>query len=314
MAYGLLTQTNTAGGVNSDVDEAIREDLIDIITDVSPDENPLMTMLSRTTASQPLHQWMEDYISRPTSVEVSIEGAAATYSDLEQPTRRTNWTHIVSQTFRVSGSEIAADHAGMGSSFDYQASKALVNWKNNAEYVIVNGTLASGSSGVARQMAGLDSVITSHATARLSGTSLSETEFNTMVKESWDDVGNSDVFDMVLVPFQLKQKISQFTAGSTRNTIAEDKRLTRPINIYESDGGVHKIFAHKDVRSGRATPGPTLYGIKEDKYRIAYYRNPKREELAKDGDRRNGQIVGEITLEYLAERTSVKRQGYNQAG
>lgn len=314
MAYGLATWTTTAGGVNTDVDEAMREDLIDIITDVSPDENPLTTMLARTSASQPLHQWLEDYISRPTSVSASVEGSAATYSDLTQPQRRTNWTHIIAETFRVSGTEIAAEHAGMGSSFDYQAAKALVNWKNKAEYAIVRGTLASGSSGVARQMSGLDSVITTHFTARNSGSSLSETEFNDAVREVWTDVGNSDVFDLVLVPFRLKQRISQYTAGSTKMVDASDKRLTRPVSVYESDGGVHRIFAHKDVRAAAATPGPTFMGIKEDKYRIAFLRDPKREELAKDGDRRNGQIVGEFTLEYLAERTSVRRVGYALAG
>lgn len=309
MAYGLLTQTGA-----KDTDASMREDLIDIITDVSPDSNPLMTMLGRTKASQPLHQWLEDYIARPSSVSPSIEGAAATYDDLAQPERRTNWTNIIRQTFRVSGTQEAVDHAGMGDPYDYQAAKALTNWKNQAEFTIVRGAMASGSSGVARQMAGLDSVITSHFTARNSGSSLSETEFNDAVKEVWNDVGSSDVFDMVLVPFALKQRISQFTAGSTKTVDASDKRLTRPVDVYESDGGIIRIFAHKDVRAAAATPGPTFLGIKEDKYKIAYLRDPKREELAKDGDRRNGQIVGELTLEYLAERTSVRRVGYNMNG
>lgn len=309
MAYGLLTQTGLR-----DTDASMREDLIDIITDVSPDSNPLMTMLGRTKASQPLHQWLEDYIARPTTVSSSIEGAAASYSDLAQPERRTNWTNIVTQTFRVSGTQQAVDHAGMGDPYDYQAVKALTNWKNQAEFTLVRGALASGSSGVARQMAGLDSVITSHFTARNSGSSLSETEFNDAVKEVWNDVGASDVFDMVLVPFALKQRISQFTAGSTKTVDASDKRLTRPVDVYESDGGIIRIFAHKDVRAAAATPGPTFLGIKEDKYKIAFLRDPKREELAKDGDRRNGQIVGEFTLEFLAERTSVRRVGYNVNG
>jgi hypothetical protein len=314
MAYGLASWTTRAGGLNTDVDEALREDLIDIITDVSPDDNPLATMLGKTVATQPLHQWLEDYISRPTSVSSAVEGAAATYADLEQPSRRANWTNITVQTFRVSGTEIASKLAGMGDPYQYQAAKALTNWKNQQEYTLVNGALASGSSGVARQMAGLVSVITSHSTARNSGSSLSETEFNEMVEESWSDVGKSDVFDMVLVPFKLAQKISTYTAGSTKYVDATDKKLTRPVQVYESDGGVHRIFAHKDVPSAAATPGPRFLGIKEDKYKIAYLRNPKQEELSKDGDRRNGQIVGEYALEYLAERTSVNRHGYAQSG
>lgn len=304
MAYGLQTHW----------DNAIREDLIDLIGDVSPDDNPLSTMLATTTASQTYHEWLEDYLSRPTSVSAALEGVAATYSDLTQPSRRNNLTQIITKTFRVSGTELAADHAGMGDPYDYQAGKALRDWKNELEYALLRGSLSCGASGYARQMAGIDSIVTTHATARNSGTSLSETEFNAMVAEVWADVGNEDVFDLVLVPMGLKQKISTFTAGATRYIDASEKKLVRPVMVYESDGGVHRIFAHKDIRSAAATPGPTFIGIKEDKWKVAYLRKPVKTELAKDGDRKSGQIVGEATLEFHAERTSVKRTGYATNG
>lgn len=306
MAFGLLSTDDTVR----------REDLLDLITDVSPDANPLSTMLGTTTASDTIHQWPEDYLSRPSSVAASVEGAQATYSDLAQPVRRSNLTHIITKTFRVSGTEGAIDAAGMADPLNYQADKNLRDWKNSLEYNLLNSTLVSGASGTAAKMAGIDAVTTSHYTARNSGTSLSETEFNAMVKESWDDVSQEDVFDMVLVPFGLKQKISTFTAGILRTVDASDKRLTRPVQVYESDGGIHRIFAHKDVRSAAATPGPTFIGLKEDKWKIAYLkgRKPKREMLAKDGDRENGQIVGEATLEYRGERTSVRRTGYAVGG
>jgi len=54
--------------------------------------------------------------------------------------------------------------------------------------------------------------------------------------------------------------------------------------------------------------------LKEDKWRVSYLRKPIREMLAKDGDRDNGQIVGEATLEYLAERSGVQRTGYATTG
>lgn len=304
MAFGLQTY-----------DDAVRrEDLIDVITDVSPDENPLTTMLARTTATQTLHEWPEDYLSRPTTVSKAIEGAAATYSDLVQPGRRNNIAQIISTTYRVSGTERDVDVAGMSDPLDYQAAKALRDWKNKLEFSLIRATMASGDSGVAREMSGIGAAATSHYTNLNSGTSLSETAFNAFVKTVWEDVGNDDVFDTVLVPMGLRQKISTFTAGSTRYVDASDKRLTRPVMVYESDGGVHKIFAHKDAYNSSTTPGPTFYGIKEDKWRIAYLRQPKRELLAKDGDRDNGQIVGEATLEYLAERTSIVASGFNTNG
>jgi len=304
MAFGLQTYQDTGR----------REDLIDIIGDVSPDDNPLSTMLATTKATQTLHEWLEDYLARPTGVSAAPEGNSASYLDLNQPVRRNNVTQIITTTFRVSGTERVVSVAGMGDPMEYQAAKALRDWKNKLEYSLLNGSRASGASGAARQMAGILNIVTTHYTARNSGTSLSETEFNSMVFDVANDVGTSDVFDIVLTTLQLRQKISTFTAGSTRYVSADDKRLVRPVMVYESDFGPHRIFGHKDFSTSSATPGPEVLGLKEAKWRIAYLRNPVRQMLAQDGDRENGQIVGEATLEFLAERSSALRSGYNTTG
>lgn len=304
MPYGLQTYQ----------DGSRREDLLDIINDVSPDDNPLSTLFKTSTAAQTLHEWVEDYIARPTSISSAVEGAAANYADLTQPARRNNVTQIIAQTFRVSGTMRKVAIAGMGDPMDYQAAKAMRIWKNQLEYTLINAGKASGNSGVARQMAGIVAIITTHATQRNSGTSLSETELNAMVFDVANDVGSTDVFDTIVTTLQLRQKVSTFTAGSTRYVDAEEKKLVRPVMVYESDFAVHKIFGHKDVPSAAATPGPTLLGLNESKWRIAYLRKPVREMLAKDGDRENGQIIGEATLEYLAERSNAMRQGYAQTG
>lgn len=306
MAYGLVTYQ----------DSGRREDLLDLIGDVSPDDNPLSTMLAKSTATQTLHEWLEDYLSRPTTVSADVEGTDATYSDLTPAARRNNVTQIIKVTFKVSGTERAVSIAGVGDPFDYQASKAMRDWKNRLEFSLIQGSRASGDSGVARQMAGIQNIVTSHYTNRLSGTSLSETEFNAMVFDVASDVGSNEVFDLVLTTLQLRQKISTFTAGSTRYVASDDKRLVRPVMVYESDFGVHRIFGHKDVRSAAATPGPEVHGLREDKWRIAYLKNrePQIVKLDKSGDNDKGMIVGEATLEFLAERSNARRTGYNQTG
>lgn len=301
MAYGIQTYQ----------DGSRHEDLLDLIMDASPDENPLSTMFGTTTATQTLHEWVEEYVARPTSTSQSVEGATATYGDLTAPARRNNITEIITQNFRVSDTERAVSVAGGQDPYEYQAAKALRQWKNQLEYNIINGAAkASGSSGVARVMSGIKSIITSHYTARNSGTSLSETEFNDMVLDVAEDVGSSDVFDMVVTGLKLRQAISQFTAGSTKFVDATDKRLTRPVAVYESDYGVHRIFGHKDAPKAAATPGPALFGLKESSWMLAYLRKPKRTDLAKVGDLTNGQIVGEQTLEYRTERANAYRTGY----
>lgn len=306
MAYGLRTYQ----------DAARREDLLDLVGDVSPDETPLTTMLTKTTALQTLHEWLEDYIARDTTVDAVEEGVDATFADLTQPSRRTNITQIIRETFRVSGTEMAVNVAGMADPYDYQAGKALRQWKNQLEFSLIQGARASGDSGVSRQMAGIQNIVTSHYTARNSGTSLSETELNDMHFDVANDVGVQDVPDMLLTTLRLRQKISTFTAGSTKYVAADDKRLTRPVNVYESDFGPIRIFGHKDVRSAAATPGPEVHLLREDKWRIAYLkgREPKRTDLDLTGDNKKGMIIGEATLEFLAERSNGRRTGYNQTG
>jgi hypothetical protein len=296
-------------------DVSRREDLLSIVGDITPDDTPLMTMLKTSTAKDTVHQWLEDYITPPSSVTAASEGAAATYVALAQPARRTNITEILTQTFRVSGTERAVNPGNGQDALDYQAAKALRTWKMNAEYELINaGALSSGVSGTAQGMAGLLNVITTLYTARNSGTSLSETEFQDMHQHSWDQGGTENSFDLVLVPFGLKRKIDGFTAGATKYVDQSDKKLTQPVAIYETSAGVARIMQHRYVPSAAATPGPYFLGLKEDKFRVAYLRKPFKEMLAKDGDRENGQIVGELTLEYLAERSSVARSGYNTSG
>jgi len=296
-------------------DDAVRrEDLLDIISDVSPDDNPLSTMLATTTAKGTYHEWAEDYIDRPSSVASSYEGQATSYSDLTQPSRRGNFTHIISQSYRVSGTERAVSVAGMSDPFAYQKAKALRQWKNNLEYALLRSTAASGSSGVARTMIGISAVVTSHYTNRNSGTSLTEDMLLDGIQDVWTDVGGDSVCDLILTTMPLKRRISSFTAGSTKYIDASDKRLVRPVEVYESDAGLVRIMAHKDARNAAATPGPELLGLREDKWRVAYLRRPTSEDRPKDGDYTAGEIIGEMTLEYLAQRANFRQTGFVLTG
>lgn len=309
MAYGLLT-TNTAEGQGTR-----REDLLDLIQDVSSDENPLSTMLGTTEAKQTTHEWMEDYTARPTSNTGSREGFEATFNDLQEPSRRRNVTQIIDETFKVSNTMSAVDNVG-GDPWAYHRDKAMERWKNRIEFALVRGALTSGASGAQPTMIGIEAVVTSHYTARNSGTSLSESELNAMQLDVAQDVGSGDVFDTVLTTLQLRQKISTFTAGNTRYVDADTYKLHRKVMVYEADFGPMKIFGHKDVSVSAATPGPRVIGLREDKWRIAYLTNrrPKFTELPENGDYRAGMIVGEATLEYLAERANAQRSGYAYTG
>ena len=287
------------------------EDVLDIIINVSPDETPLGTMLGKTTASQTLHEWVEYNQGRASSASAIAEGADTTYVDLTQPVRQNNKTVIIQKPVKVSDTQRAVAHAGVDDMFDQQTSWELAAWKKAQEWALVNGAAASGASGVARGMAGLINVITSITTQYNSGSSFGRDDFMELQRLSYASNGSDNIFDMVLVPARLKRRISTFADDDSGNVFysIEDKRLTKAVSVIEGDFGVVRIFPHLDVPSTAATEH--LLGIREDLYKIAYLRKPKVERMAKVGDAERGRIVGELTLEYLAERTSVRALTHN---
>jgi hypothetical protein len=303
MAYGLQTYWDTGR----------REDLLDVMGDVSPDETPLLTLFGTSTAQSTLHEWMTWSVARPTSVTGALEGADFAEADLAQPTRVSNLTQILTQPIRVSRTERKSNVAAMGDPFAFQKSEGLRQLKMKMEYAILrNGVKVSGDTDTVRYACGIDGFITTLATARDSGTSFSETELNDMVADAWNIVDPEKVFDMVVCTFKIKQAIAGFSGNSTRYIDATERRLVKDVLVYDSAGGSHRIFAHKDVRNTAGTT--TVYGIREDMFRVAYFDKPFFQEIAKVGDSDRGQWVTEFTLECLAETASQKRTGYNQNG
>ena len=303
MAWGLITNQ----------DASRREDLMDLLGDVSPDETPLLTLLEVGQAPKnTYHEWVKYNIARPTSVSADVEGADTTFADLTQPSRTGNITQIIKQSVRVSRTERKVNVAAMGDPYAFQKADALRQLKMKMEYAILNAVQASGASGVARQMNGVDAFITSVVTARNSGTSFSETELNDMTADAYTTVRADKVFDTLLCTVKIKQAIAGFSGNSTRYVPAQDRRLTKDVLVYDSAVGSHSIMHHRDVRN--VAGSTTVYGLRLDMHKVAYLDKPQFEELSKVGDSDRGHWVTEFTLEVAEEKADVKRTGYNQNG
>lgn len=295
-------------------DTSRREDLLSILRDVSPtSDNYLTTNLARSTAKNTFHEWLVFNTSRPTSITFAAEGAEVTEPTHSQPTRSTNITAIIRREVKVSGTERAVSVGLPGDPMDFQKKVGLTLLKSDMEFAVLNGTRASGASGTARGMTGINGVISTNLTARNSGTSMSVTELEDIMQNSWDSVGSGYVANIVLCPMGIKRKIATFTTRVTHNVDSTDK-LYNNISFFESSSGTIKIIPHKDVINGTGTTH--VYALREEMYRMAFLegREPKWQEVPSTGDYSRGMYLTEMTLESLAERASVKRYGYNQNG
>ena len=271
-----------------------------------------MTLFGTSTADQTYHQWLTFNVSRPVTNSTAIEGADASYVDLTQPSRVGNITQIITKPIRVSRTERKVSVAGMSDPYMFQKAEGLRALKMQMEYSLLNSTKASGSSGVARALDGVDAFISSVVTARNSGTSFSEKELNDMANDAWIEVNGDKVFDTVLCTMKIKQAIAGFGGNSTRYIDASERRLIKDILVYTSSAGEHKVLPHRDVRAAAGTV--TVYGIREDMHKVAYLDKPMFEELDKTGDAQKGQWVTELTLEVLNEKADLKRTGYSIEG
>lgn len=273
-------------------DGARREDLLDIITNLDPQNTQLMSGLGQSPAKDVLHQYAIDTL-KSVATNAYVEAADASYADRTDPTRLFNWTQIVRVGYDVSDTERSVNPAGFNDRYTYEGEKALKEWKNDAEFALLRGSLACGNSSTARRMRGIRhslSLVTSQ-----SGVSLTEKILNDYFQLVWDNSGEQ--ISAVYSGMYQKRKISGFTAGSTKQTFNEDKRLVNTVDVYQSDAAsMVKLFAHRYVTVSGDT-NYDLLGLVEDKIKVAYLRKPITRELAKTGDSTKGEVVGELCSE-----------------
>ncbi len=280
-------------------DNALREDLLDIITNISPRVTQLSTGLGTSSAKSIRHEWLVKDLAA-TKSNAYVEGADASYS-VENPSREINYCQILRQGYQVTDTERSINRAGFADRMAEESADAMAVWKNDLELAILQGSLACGSTSAARSMKGIRNWIVATNVTNQSGISLSETTFVAYLERVYNY--GAEV-DEVYVGAKLKSRINGFTAGATKNVDAEDRRLVNAIDVYESSfAPLVKIFLHRYVDTeallGTIANAHMIIGIDSQYYKTTYLRKPATRELAKTGDSEKAEVFGEVTLEDL---------------
>lgn len=291
-------------GLITHMDNTRPEDVTDLITNVDFESTPFMSSIGEGVASNTLHEWLVDTYDSPAD-NGAVEGSDATVVDLVQPTRSTNVVQMFRKVITVSDTEQAIPHYGMNDPLSYQTKKKLTELARDMEKAFVAGTRASGSSGVARKMNGAIALITTNKTARTSGTSLTEDEFNAVIAGIFDG-GTDSTADLVLTGSYLKRVIDKWNTKTTQNLNAQDFRQVLRLDLYTSSFGTHRIALSREVPAGAILAADTA------KWRKDYLvnRRPTATPLAKTGSSTKVLVEGEVTLVALNEKSSAYRSGY----
>jgi len=300
-----------------------REDLADMIYDISPTTTPFMSNIKRGKASSTFHEWQTDVLEAATAANKVVEGDDATTDTATATVRLANYCQIADKVARVTGTQNSMDSAGRRNELSYQVAKRGKELKRDIEKTLtgIQGANIGGPATTARACAGascfiwdnqVDSgaattttiTITSGApvTAVVNGTAVAFTEANlkSAMSAAWTDGGEPN---MVLCGPTDKQLISAFSGIATQyrdNPQAGPSTIIGAADVYVSDFGTVNIVPTRFYGVGQ------VYVLDTSTWSCDYLRPIQMNDLAKTGDSERRQILAEFTLKCESPSANAK--------
>ena len=197
-----LTYTDKVG----DVQQSNREDLTDIIYDISPTDTPFMSTVGQSKAKGTYHEWQTDSLADATDDNAAIEGADAVYPNLTPTTRVGNYTQIMQKTVQVSNTQDTVDKAGKVKETASQLTKASAELKRDIEKTLLSDNAQdAGSSAAPRKLGAIQTWLTTNVVP--AGGGFTEPLLNQAVLKAYTEGGTPT---MLLVSPKQKQVVSEF--------------------------------------------------------------------------------------------------------
>lgn len=283
----------------------IREDLEDVIYDVSPEETPFYSKCGKVKAANTLHEWQTDAL-RSSTTNAHIEGDATSADARSATTRLGNYTQIFKNAVVIPDTDEGLVKAGRAKEIAYQVLKTAKEQKLDIEKALFdNNARVAGSSTAARELAGAPSWIVtnideaSDATAatgdgtdaRTDGTAaaFSQTRFDSVMQSIWESGGKPD--SVYLSAFQMNVALGFTGNNNQRSTIrAEDERVIKHMDVYVTPWGTVEFVPSRENRSS------DVFVMQDDMWAVGVLRPTKNVALAKTGDATTRQVTTELTL------------------
>jgi len=302
----------------------IREDLSNIIYNISPTDTPFLNGCGRGSCDNTNFEWQTDELATP-AANRQLEGDDYASTAATEPRRLSNYTQISATQVQSSGTSEAVDFAGRKSTQAYQLAKRAKEMKRDMEQMLLDGTAkAVGGAGVARESAsfatwvGTNAIATTPIVAASTGaglvnngaagypdgttsslggganTAVSLSLINEVVGRIWDLGGTPDT---ILCRSDVKQTISSAAVGGSvvadpvGNT-SGSKAITavNAVDVMVTDFGTFKVVPDRHLPAGNCD------FIDFDLWSVDYLRPFRTETLAKSGDSVKQLLIAEYGL------------------
>ena len=293
--------------------KGIKEDLSELISDISPTTTPFQSNIGSRDAENTYFEWQTDALATASATPV-VEGQDLSAFTAVTPTARLgNYCQINMRDFIISGTEQRVDKAGRASEVGYQAAKAAKELKRNVEVAaLLNGVGAvTGATATARVTAGFPGWLKTNETStnvtkpsytgstptgaaqvwKAFGTPTAFTEamLKTTMQECFESGGEPSM--LMVGPFN-KTVVSSFSGiASSRYNVdgAQPSVIIGAADIYVSDFGNLSVVPNRFLTSvidagAGALMNNWAFLIDPDEVKIATLRPYTIESLARTGD------------------------------
>jgi len=289
--------------------KGIREDLENVIYDISPEETPFYSSLKKVKASNTYHEWQTDSL-RSSAANAHIEGDDTAGEARTATTRLGNYTQIFKNAVIIPDTDEGLDKAGRAAEMAYQVLKIAKEQKLDIEKALFdNNKYEVGSASAARELAGCGAYVKTNVaniggsgganptgsvpgnTARTDGTAtvFTQADFDTVMQGIWESGGNPDT--VYLSAFQMNLALGFTGYNNQRSHIeATSKTVVKAVDIYVTPWGTVEFTPSRENR------GRDVWIMDSDMWACGVLRPTKNTELAKTGDSTKRQVLTELTL------------------
>lgn len=288
--------------------KGIREDLSDVIYNISPEETPFYTACAKAKAANTFHEWQTDAL-RASAENAHIEGDDTVAESRGVTSRLGNYTQIFKNAVVIPGTDEGLNKAGRAREMAYQVLKIAKEQKLDIEKAMfANQARVAGSSSAARKLAGVPAWLftntnfqtgssgadptgdgTNARTDDGTPTAFSQTKFDSVMQATWVSGGKPD--SVYLSAFQMNVALG-FTGNNNQrsNVVAKDETVIKHMSVYVTPWGTVEF---KPTRENR---GRDVFILQDDMWAVGVLRSTRNEELAKTGDNEKRQVLTELTL------------------
>lgn len=292
----------------------IREDLSDVIANISPEDTPFQSNIGRGKCSSTLFEWQTDELAQIDLDNNVAEGDdVGTFDEVTPTVRLTNYCQISRKTVIIANTLEAVTKAGRRQELAYQLAKKGAELKRDIEAIALSNQGASSTSGLRKTGSllaflktnvskGLNGVDPSYTTlpsgTRTDGTRRDFTEamLKDVVQQCWTEGASPKI---LMVGPSNKQTVSSFPGIAAQRYQAPSSGQTTIVgaaDLYISDFGQLSIVPNRFMRQGDA------FVLDPEYAEIAYLRPVKQERLAKTGDAEKRMMICEWGLKVKQEK------------